>query len=324
MKIRRLLFAVLTSLIATSAFAQFGQEEKEQVLGEIGKVLSQQAFVPGVDLGKWDSFIEGRKDRIASAESTGEFSMVVNSALREFGLSHIQLMRTRGRRGGGENLSAVQGSRFGAPNASLRWADDDSALLRVPSFARGYDEEQIASLFEEAAKAKYMVIDLRGNPGGEVEKMRQFLGFVLPANTPVGTFVSRNIARDYEKSEKGTKPDAIKIAAWARKEFKPRRTDIEAFKGKVAVLVDGGSASASEIVANAMREWQKSPIIGAPTAGAVLVSTFNRLSYGFQIQYPVGDYVSYKGIRLEGNPVKPDVTATGLEAIELAFSKLKG
>ena len=321
MKLHRLAFAVLTSLIAGSAFAQFEEEQKETLLSEIGQVLTRQAFVPGVDLSKWETFIEKRKDRLKEADSPGEFSMVVNSALKEFGLSHILVQRT-GRRWGGENAQQGFGSR--QPNATLRWEGEDSAVIKLSSFGRGYDEGGMTALFEEASKAKYMVIDLRGNPGGEVENMRQFLGLVLPAKTPVGTFVSRSIARDYERTMSKASSDPVAIAAWARKEFTPRRSDIEAFKGKIAVLVDKGSASASEIVANALRESSKSPIIGSPTAGAVLVSTFGRLSYGFRIQFPVGDYVSYKGLRLEGNPVKPDLSAMGENAVTVALAKLKG
>lgn len=321
MKLARMLSASLAIIVSASAFAQFGSEEKKQVLAEIGHVMKQEAFVPGVDLGKWDTFIAKKDSQIEGAESAGQFSSIVNSALREFGLSHIQLMR-RGRRGGEESLSAVQGFRQ-MPSASVRWIDNDSALFRLPSFDRGYDEKQIEELFGEVSAAKNLVLDLRGNPGGEVEKMRQFLGFLVPSNTPIGTFVSRPLAKEYAKSANAPLIDPIAIAAWAKREFRPRRVSAEPFKGKIAVLVDGYSASASEIVANALREKFQSPIIGAPTAGAVLVSTFNRLSYGFQIQYPVGDYVSYGGMRIEGRPLRPDVDAKGAEAIAIALSKLK-
>lgn len=323
MKVQRLLFAVLTTLVAGSALAQFDSEQKETLLSEISKVLNKEAFVPGVDLGKWTSFIEKRRDRIDAAESPNQFAAVVNSALQEFGLSHIMVQRL-GRRGGGEAThQAVQGFRFGPPAATLRWADDESAVVRLPSFGRGYDEDEVTAVFEKAASAKFLVLDLRGNPGGEVEKMRQFLGLLMPTKTPVGTFVSRDIAEDYEKAQSRRSSDPIAIAAWAKREFRPRRSTVEPFKGKISVLVDGYSASASEIVACALRESLNSPIVGSPTAGAVLVSTFGRLSYGFRIQFPVGDYVSHGGIRLEGNPVKPDIRAYGEDAVDAALAKLK-
>ncbi|HEY0866478.1 MAG TPA: S41 family peptidase, partial [Fimbriimonas sp.] len=79
------------------------------------------------------------------------------------------------------------------------------------------------------------------------------------------------------------------------------------FGGSIAVLVNEDSASASEIIANALREAKRSPIVGEPTAGAVLMSTFEQLPYGFRIQFPVSDYVSVGGKRLESNPIRPDV-----------------
>jgi len=133
MKIARMLSAALAILVSASAFAQFGSEEKKQVLAEIGHVMKQEAFVPGVDLGKWDTFIAKKESQIDGAESAGQFSYIVNSALREFGLSHIQLMR-RGRRGGEETLSAVQGFRQ-MPSASGRVSGPATKVL--PTSATG-------------------------------------------------------------------------------------------------------------------------------------------------------------------------------------------
>lgn len=326
MKLSRLFLAVAASLIVRVSYAQavpFGQEHKDRLLSEIGRVLTDEAFVPGVDLSRWTSFIDKKKEAIEGTESPTEFAGIVNSALREFGLSHIQVMRSRGRRLGLDQSSyTLQGGQF-ARGASIRWENDESAVVRVPSFDRTYDEDQIASIFNEASNAKYLVIDLRGNPGGEVEKMRQFLGYVLPQSAPIGTFVSRSVAKDFATVDKSGIADPVAIAKWAKREFRPRRVGVTPFQGKIAVLIDGRSASASEIVAQALSEQLKAPIVGSPSAGAVLVSTFDRLSYGFQIQFPVGDYVSHGGVRLEGNPIKPDLRA-GYDAVDVALGKLKG
>jgi C-terminal processing protease CtpA/Prc len=192
----------------------------------------------------------------------------------------------------------------------------------VPSFEDTYDPGIMSELLDQAMSAKYLVLDLRGNPGGEVDKMRQFLGLLMPVDTPIGTFVSRRMANDYTKAE-GEGSDPVQIAHWAHREFHPLKGDIGPFQGKIAVLVDGHSASAAEIVASTLSEELHSPIVGSPSMGAVLVSTFDRLSYGFQLQFPVGDYVSHGGHRLEGHPLKPDVTVSGLDAPEVALKRLK-
>lgn len=323
MKLRGLTVFCMAVLAVSSAFAQFTRSQKNEVLAEVDQILSRQAFVPGVDLLKWRDFISDRKERLAETESPTEFAEIVNGAFKQFGLSHILLMQERRRRRGGDELAAQQGrgsSRF----PGFRWVDDQTALVRVPSFSGGYDEEVLEEIFESVESAKYLVLDLRGNPGGEVENMRHFLGLVLPTSTAIGTFVSRKISEDYEGAGNRKTSDPVAMAKWARREFKPRRTNITPFKGSIAVLVDGGSASAAEIVANALREAKKAPVVGSPSAGAVLVSTYDRLSYGFRMQYPVGDYVSAGGIRLEGHPISPDIRARDDDAVDSAVNRLKG
>ncbi len=331
MTLTRLTSILAALLVAASAFAQFTKDQKDQVLDEMDQVLSQEAFVPGVDLGKWRTFVDSRKDGLENAETPREFADVVNGALRQFGLSHIQLLPGGMRRHwGGEGvdsnvqtlMSEAQGRRF-ARKPELKWIDDDSALIRIPDFESDYDPDVVSGLFDQAKNAKNLVVDLRGDPGGEVENMRHFLGLLMPSGTPIGTFVSRRMATAYSK-ENGSGSDPIAIAAWAHREFKTASSDLEPFKGKVAVLVDGGSASAAEIVANALHEERSSPIVGSKTMGAVLVSTFGRLSYGFRMQFPVGDYVSHDGHRLEGHPLTPDVAATGTGAVDAALARLKG
>jgi hypothetical protein len=326
---RRLVPILSALLLAASALAQFTREQKQEVLDQMDKVLAQEAFVPGVELGQWRTFLAKRQDRLDETESPYEFAGLVNGALSEFGLSHIQLSRERTRRRfGGETAKALQGFGPRGRAASMRWLDEESALIRVPTFDTGYDAGGIEELFEMAKDAKYMVVDLRSNPGGEVENMRHFLGLVLPSETPVGTFVSRRMSREFVRAGKGDGKDPIAIAKWADRKFGPRRVSVKPFSGDVAVLVDGRSASASEIVANALREVKKSPLVGSKTAGAVLMSTFGRLPYGFRIQYPVSDYVSRDGKRLEGHPLTPDISAPydgdASAAAERALAKLKG
>lgn len=309
---RRVALALAALLVASPALAQLTRQEKQEVLTGVDRVLTRQAFVPGVDLTRWRSFIVAREERLEAADSPGRFAAVVNSALDEFGLSHIQLSPSRMRRPrrepDGAMAYAPQRSPFGRTTTStIQWLKDDVARIRIASFGMGYRASQIEELFEEARDARYLLLDLRGNPGGEVENMRHFLGLVLPADAPVGTFVSRRLADRFVRAGKGSANDPVAIAAWADAKFRPRRSDLDPFPGEVAVLVDSGSASAAEIVANALREFRRSPLVGSPTAGAVLVSTFQTLPHGFRIQFPLADYVSAKGRRLEGRPLTPDL-----------------
>ena len=54
---------------------------------------------------------------------------------------------------------------------TLTWANPETAVLRVPTFGTGYDTVNVEKLMAEAAKAKYLILDLRNNGGGAVVRM---------------------------------------------------------------------------------------------------------------------------------------------------------
>jgi len=193
---------------------------------------------------------------------------------------------------------------------TLTWVNDDTAVIRIWTFSRGYGRENIENLMKQAnEKAKYLIVDLRSNGGGSTANLQHFLSLLMPADTPVGTFVGKAMVRDYEKDHTPS-TDPIQIASAVDRKYKTRKLTIDPFKGKIAVLVNRGSASASEICASALHDVLGSPIVGTRSAGAVLASIFGPLPQGFQLQYPVSDYVTVKGVRLEGHPLAPDVEVT--------------
>ncbi|HTQ11379.1 MAG TPA: S41 family peptidase, partial [Fimbriimonadaceae bacterium] len=79
------------------------------------------------------------------------------------------------------------------------------------------------------------------------------------------------------------------------------------FTGQIAVLMNRGSASASEIACAALKDWRDAVLVGQKSMGAVLASVYGPLPDGFELQYPVQDYITIKGERLEGHPRVPDL-----------------
>lgn len=208
---------------------------------------------------------------------------------------------------GAEREITLKRQRFSAfrPD-TLTWTDESSAVLRVQSFSRGYNQKEIEELMKEAAKAKYLVLDLRSNGGGAVNNLQHLLSLFLPPDTVIGTFINRTTFDAYSKEKPNASATLLEIAEWTDRKYKTSKKAVEPFAGKVAVLINRGSASASEICSSALREVLGAPLIGGQTAGAVLASVYGKLPQGYEIQYPVSDYVSAKGVRLEANPVKPD------------------
>jgi carboxyl-terminal processing protease len=214
---------------------------------------------------------------------------------------------------------------------TLSWIGTDSAVMKVHSFSRGYERSAIENLVAEAEKAKYLVIDLRSNGGGAVANLNHFLSLLLPDKTEIGTFVYRRTSDKYAEDHAGvTETDPVVIAKASTEKFRTNLRGSKPFAGKVAVLINRGSASASEIFAAALRENLGAPIVGGRSAGAVLASVYRRLPHGYEIQYPISDYVTKDGLRLEKNPIVPDVEVSEPAAdgkdpvVEAALAKLRG
>jgi carboxyl-terminal processing protease len=214
---------------------------------------------------------------------------------------------------------------------TLTWIGDDAAVLKIWTFSTGYDRKNIEALVTQAnAKAKYLVIDLRSNGGGAVANLNHFLSLLIPDGTPVGTFLGRSVVDDYLKEHPEGKQDPLAIAAWAPRKFKTNKREVTPFTGKIAVLINRGSASASEICSAALKDCRDAVLVGGNSRGAVLASVYARLPGGFELQYPIQDYVTIKGERLEANPrvvdleVKPSTDGkddTPQKAIDLMKKK---
>ncbi len=130
-----------------------------------------------------------------------------------------------------------------------------------------------------------LVLDLRGNPGGVGPMAVPVARMLLSEPGSLGVLQMRSFKQEF-KVEAGKNP----------------------FKGPVALLVDEGTASTSEIFAQGMKELERVTVVGGRnSAGAALPSLIEELSGGALLQYVVGDYHSPKGTEVEGRGVVPDV-----------------
>ncbi len=130
-----------------------------------------------------------------------------------------------------------------------------------------------------------VMIDLRGNPGG--------LGIM--ALGMAGWFIDKP---DERLGTMHTRQAPLKFTV------NPRQPT---YTGRVAFLVDGCSASTSEIFAGGMKDLGRARVFGTRTAGAALPSAIDRLPNGDGFQHALADYISEGGRPLEGVGVIPDV-----------------
>lgn len=129
-----------------------------------------------------------------------------------------------------------------------------------------------------------IVFDLRGNPGGLGQMASVIAGWLSDKSGSLGTMKMRtNEMRFFVQPHK----DAV---------LRP-----------VVILIDGSSASTSEIFAGGMQELGRATVIGERSVGAALPSTFMKLPTGALFQYAVADFKTPKGVLIEGQGVAPDI-----------------
>jgi carboxyl-terminal processing protease len=130
-----------------------------------------------------------------------------------------------------------------------------------------------------------LIVDLRGNPGGIGGMAMGMAGWLVDKpDQRLGTMYMRDATLNFV--------------------INPR---VDVFAGPVAVLVDGSSASTSEIFAEGLKDLGRARVFGTKTAAAALPSIFERLPNGDGFQYATANYISAGGKPLEGLGVTPDV-----------------
>ena len=151
------------------------------------------------------------------------------------------------------------------------------------------DPGRLMPIFNQAVSsfldADGLIIDLRGNTGGIGDMLAGMAGWFIDARgTAMGTMITR--------------AGPLKLAVAPR----PVR-----FTGPIAVLVDELSMSASEVLAQGLRDAGRARIFGRRSAGAVLAAMIERLPNGDGFQYPIARFEFTSGTVVEGVGVIPDV-----------------
>ncbi len=146
----------------------------------------------------------------------------------------------------------------------------------MESFGKAVTECELCSGF---------IVDLRGNPGGIGGMAMGMAGYLVDRpGLRLGSMYTRDATLNFV--------------------INPR---LGAFAGPVAILVDSGSASTSEIFAGGLKDLGRARVFGTRTAAAALPSVVERLPNGDGFQYAVANYISEGGKPLEGIGVQPDV-----------------
>lgn len=174
-----------------------------------------------------------------------------------------------------------------AETVKTRMLEDEIGYLAISEFDSVTLEQYREGLAELTAQGmEGLIVDLRGNPGGNLDTVCEILDLMLPEGLVV-----------YTEDKDGN-----------RQEF----TSDEAQEVQVplAVLVDGNSASASEIYAGAIQDYGIGQIVGTKTYGKGVVQTIYDLKDGTSLKLTVAEYFTPNGRNIDGEGITPDVEVT--------------
>ena len=174
-----------------------------------------------------------------------------------------------------------------AETVKTRMLEDEIGYLAISEFDSVTLEQYREGLAELTAQGmEGLIVDLRGNPGGNLDTVCEILDLMLPEGLIV-----------YTEDKDGN-----------RQEF----TSDEAQEVQVplAVLVDGNSASASEIYAGAIQDYGIGQIVGTKTYGKGVVQTIYDLKDGTSLKLTVAEYFTPNGRNIDGEGITPDVEVT--------------
>lgn len=171
-------------------------------------------------------------------------------------------------------------------SAKVRELDDGIVWIRLSRFSENTTDELKEKLtaYKKKHKIKGVVLDLRNNPGGLLDQSIKIADIFLQGGTVVSIKGKGNESRNF---------DAAKQSA-----------DITA---PMVVLINAGSASASEIVAGALRDHNRALIIGEPSFGKGSVQNIIPLNDGSAIKLTIARYYTPNGTSIQAKGIEPDL-----------------
>jgi len=198
---------------------------------------------------------------------------------------HLQLRRT-----GVTGLTDVTLTRrkVSPPLTSSRLIDDHGTkvgYVSLSAFAQGAGQQvgrAVADLQRRGAQR--LIFDLRDNGGGLVDEAVKVAGDFLPAGKVVVTTQGLHAPKDVLKTD-GANPTALPLV----------------------VLVNGNTASASEIVAGALQDYRRATLIGTKTFGKGVVQTVLPLSGGASLKITIAAYLTPLGRNINHKGIEPTI-----------------
>ena len=255
---------------------------KDKVLTVVSPIEGTPAYVAGMKAG----------DKIIKVEGESTLDMSLMEAVKKIRGPEGTIINLTVFREGDEKPLEFAIKRGVIPLKSVRYLflTPDIGYVRVSNFQSNTSEELSKALeaLEKGGNLKGLVLDMRNNPGGLLSQAIDVSEMFLDAGIIVST-----------KGRTGSHD----IEARAHKNSNPRVYPM-------IVLVNGGSASAAEIVAGALQDNKRALILGSRTFGKGSVQTILPLSDGSGLRLTTARYYTPSGKSIQSSGITPDIEIT--------------
>ncbi|MBQ7776302.1 MAG: S41 family peptidase [Lachnospiraceae bacterium] len=178
----------------------------------------------------------------------------------------------------------VERRRVEAPTVESEMFDNGMAYIQITEFSDiTVDQFADALATAKGSGMKGLIIDLRANPGGSLSSVVNIARMLLPKGLIV-----------YTEDKYGNRDE---YSCNGKNEF-----DLP-----LVVLVDGNSASASEVLAGAIKDYELGTLVGTKTFGKGIVQQVINIRDGSAVKITTSSYYSPKGTNIHGTGIEPDL-----------------
>ena len=249
-------------------------------------------------------------DEIIAIDGTSTQNMMPEEvATNVRGDAGTQVVLTIHRNGEANKDYAITRDNIQIKTAAEQMLPEGMGYIRIASFSEKTGQE-FKDCYDrlESQGMKGLIIDLRSNPGGLVTSCVEIANMVVPKGEIVSV-----VDRDGSKEE--------------------HDSTLEESKYPIVVLIDGNSASASEILAGALQDRQAATLVGMKSYGKGSVQLVMPMLEGDAMKLTIAKYYTPSGRSIDGTGIEPDITVDQdpnsrvdqqlLKAIEVMREKLK-
>ena len=170
------------------------------------------------------------------------------------------------------------------PTVEHKILEDNIGYISISQFDRvTFDQFKLA--FDSLQNTNGLIIDLRNNPGGLLTTVNKITDMLVPEGT-ITYIEDKNGNRDYHKS------------------------DANYYNKPLVILVNEHSASASEVLSGAVKDFGVGKLVGQTTYGKGVVQNMYQLSDGSGVKITMAKYYTPKGVCIQGTGIEPDYKVT--------------